>query len=237
MRTPPFFTGSLLAATLLSVSVVHAQSTLQVGPCVGVTMSTFSYRDRVSYAVEARSDFRPGYTAGLQASLGAGHWVWQPAVLYTQLGHRLHGVANAGSLAQSISQEVRANYVVIPLTVARTQHLSGQGLQVFAGPYLGILLGGHARVENRYGVTAGDVAAAHQDHNDGPFYSQRVDGGLQAGIGYRHKEWLVRATYCLGLRNMAVSYDPSRGSSPYYQSYYYNRAGQLSLAYLLACKQ
>lgn len=92
-------------------------------------------------------------------------------MLYAQLGHRLHGVGSYWSSTQPVSQEVRANYLLIPLTVARTQHVNGQGLQVFVGPYLGILLGGHARVENEHGITVGDVSNAHQDHNDGTFYS------------------------------------------------------------------
>ncbi|TDN39202.1 PorT family protein [Hymenobacter sp. UV11] len=238
MRTPTIFSAvTLLAVTLLTASAVQAQATFSIGPCMGGTMSTFHYARGFSSAAEMSRGYRPGYAAGVQASVGAGHWVWQPAVLYAQMGHQLHGVDNYafGVTPQPFSQDVRANYLVIPLTVARTQHAGGQGLQVFAGPYLGILLGGHARVENGYGVTTGDVANAHQDHNDGTFYSQRFDGGLQAGLGYRQQHWLVRATYCLGLHSMSVSYDPSRGASPYYQSYYYNRAFQLSLAYLVKC--
>ena len=222
---------------LLAAPVVQAQSTLSVGPCVGLNLSTFHYRGSLGFGTEAHSDYRPGFVVGVQASVGAGRWVLQPAVLYAQLGHRLHGVGSYWSATQPVSQEVRANYLLIPLTVARTQHANGQGLQVFAGPYLGILLGGHARVENEYGVTVGDVANAHQDHNDGTFYSQRFDAGFQAGVGYRQQAWLVRATYCLGLHSMSVSYDPSRGSSPYYQSYYYNQAWQFSLAYLIACRK
>lgn len=231
----------MLAAVLLfATPALQAQTLVSVGPCVGLNMATFYYRSGFGYATQASSDYRPGYTAGLQATLGSGHWVWQPAVLYSQLGHRLHGVATSynGSTPQPFSQEVRANYLVVPLTLARTQQASGQGLQVFAGPYLGILLGGRARVEDPYGVTTtGQVANAHQDHNDGNFYSQRFDVGVQAGVGYRCQAWLVRATYCLGLHDMDVSYDPSRGSSPYYQSYYYNQAWQLSLAYLVSWKK
>ena len=228
----------LLATTLLTASAVQAQATFSLGPCVGFNMSTFHYNSSAfDYATDARSGYRPGYAAGLQASLGVGHWVVQPAVLYAQMGHRLHGVDSYWSPPQPVSQEVKANYLVIPLTVARTQHSTGQGMQVFAGPYLGVLLGGHAQVENRYGLTTGNVANAHQDHNDGNFYSQRFDGGLQAGIGYRYQQWLSRATYCLGLHSMDVSYDPSRGASPYYQTYYYNRAFQLSLVYLVSCRQ
>jgi hypothetical protein len=241
MRTPTVFSAfGLLAGTLLFTPAVQAQATFSVGPCVGVTMSTFHYASGYSYATEVSSGYRPGYAMGLQASVGAGHWVLQPAVLYAQLGHQVHGVDSytySGSTPQPFSQDVRANYLVIPLTVARTQQTGGQGLQVFAGPYLGILLGGHAHVENWYGVATGEVVNAHQDHNDGNFYSQRFDGGLQAGLGYRYQQWVVRATYCLGLHSMAVSYDPSRGASPYFQSYYFNRAFQLSLAYLVRCQK
>ena len=132
------------------------------------------------------------------------------------------------------------NYLALPLSVAYTQHTNGLGFQAFAGPYIGLLLGGtynhlytnhsvspplsilregHVQVGDTYSTTSYDE------------YSRSLDAGVQAGVGYRMSLLLVQATYSLGLKNVAANYaQPISPTS-------YNRALQLSAAYLVGFKK
>lgn len=64
MLTYTLAVGSLLAAMLLAAPVVQAQSTLSVGPCVGLNLFTFHYSDSFGFDTEAHSDYRPGFVGG-----------------------------------------------------------------------------------------------------------------------------------------------------------------------------
>ena len=138
---------------------------------------------------------------------------------------------------------MRLNYVTIPVNLAYAQRPDGRGLQVFAGPYIGVLTGGNYEhqfmpVDPLVGaspVIGGSVSAAGQSGTTRTAHSQRVDAGLQAGLGYRAGSLLVQATYSLGLRDVGVGpdgYGPFNIVSPSYN----NHVFQISLAYLFSPK-
>ena len=66
-------------------------------------------------------------------------------------------------------------------------------------------------------------------------YARHLDYGLQAGLGYRRGALLLQATYRLGLRSPGVA--TTRGGYSYEGPTYYNRAVQVSLAYLFGPKR
>jgi predicted alpha-1,6-mannanase (GH76 family) len=116
-------------------------------------------------------------------------------------------------------------------------------VQVFAGPYLSVLVGGHYESQATYLnashalVKAGKVVAGEVGGTlDDKAYSRRVDAGLQAGIRYRYGATVVQASYSLGLRNLASDMQLNPVATPIAQNAYYNRAFQLSLAYLFGPK-
>jgi hypothetical protein len=229
----------LLAGSLLLTATAHAQATFSFGPRVGLNVSTahFTYTP---------SSTRAGFEAGLTGSLQFGHFALQPSVLFSQKGYHTHGGLASVDFDMTYDETVRRNYLTLPLNLAYTLGQAGQGLQVFAGPYLGLLVGGdYQRQVHKAGgypggtasetEYSGKVKAASLFSDFENRYSQRLDAGLQAGIGYRLKGWQVQADYSLGLRNLASSYQGYNGTL-YREDTNYNRAFQVSLSYLLTAK-
>ena len=224
----------LLATTLLSAaSVAQAQVRFTAGPQVGYNLTTVNFKvdnGAATYATSSKS----GFAAGVMADIGFGHLALQPAVQFAQKGYD-----QVATYSLVTSNRIRLNYLAIPINLAYTQHSDGQGAQVFAGPYLGILLGGNYSAETTGGQVSnperGKVVAAESytpSFSDSNFYSRRVDAGLQFGLGYRYQGLLLQAAYSLGLTNQASVAEQRAGGSPYPPITYRNRAFQLSLAYL-----
>ena len=233
-------TTSLLAGGLglLTVSA-QAQVRFSVGPQVGLNAATIHFTDPQTFP----SSFRTGFAAGLLGNVCWGHFALQPAVLFSQKGYHLEGTYISTGSQSPFSfngkGDYRLNYLTIPLNVLYAQRATGQGVQVFAGPYLSWLVGGHYEAQTTYvnsslsiaregKVVAGDVYQITDDNA----YSQRLDSGLQAGLGYRYKAAVLQASYSLGLRNLASDVKLGANSPASPTAAYYNRAFQVSLAYL-----
>ena len=223
---------------LFFTAAAQAQTTFSIGPKVGFTASSVRLRDNAHYASSAQ--YRTGFEAGLISTIGFGHWQLQPALLFSQKGYRF-GFNSSTFVGET--DKVRLNYITIPLNLAYAQRPDGRGLQVVAGPYLGVLTGGN--YEHQFipidplggasPVISGSVSAAGQSGTTYTAHSQRVDAGLQAGLGYRTGSLLIQATYSLGLRDVGVGpdgYGPFNIVSPSYS----NHAIQVSLAYLFSPK-
>jgi hypothetical protein len=235
----------LLATTLFSAaSVAQAQVRFALGPQVGYNLTTVNYNTH-DPGVAISNKYLSGFAAGIAADIGFGHVAIQPAVQFARKGYDQTGTNRLAASPIVTSVQMRFNYLAVPINVAYTQHRNGQGAQVFAGPYVGFLLGGHYTAETTYPGAAntnqaGKVVAANSytpNVNEENTYSQRVDAGLQFGLGYRYQGLLVQAAYSLGLRNQASVQEALPGGYRLdYPSTYYNRAFQLSLAYLFGPK-
>jgi hypothetical protein len=235
---------------LLTVGPAKAQLRYSIGPQVGLTVATarFTPDDFFQHTIPSSTSYRSGVEAGLQATIELAHFQVQPAVLFSQKGYALQGlqydvVTPAGVTPVPYEFTCRLNYLTLPLNLAYTQHPTGQGAQVFAGPYLGLLLGGNytfAEPTTTAYVQSGQIRGGVHPANfngftDHQYYSQRVDAGVQAGLGYRMGAILFRATYSLGLRNLApADFDWLRfiGTGPDYRS----QALQASIAYRFGLK-
>ena len=235
----------LLLATMLfsAASVAQAQVRFSIGPQAAYNLASVNYSYDNGSATYTTS-YRSGFAAGVTADIGLGHFAIQPAVQFAQKGYNLTTTYPYPSILPNVTNtQVRLNYLAVPVNVAYTQHRNGQGAQVFAGPYLGVLLGGHYTDETTYSPSfgkpnttlSGKVVAAESftpSFSDENSYSRRVDAGLQFGLGYRYQGLLLQATYSLGLTNQASVEEQLPGGSSYASPTYHNRAFQLSLAYL-----
>ena len=244
---------SLLAAGALLATPAHAQRAFQVGPTVGATLSTAHFDHVTDYT---STPLRGGFTAGLIGSYqSAGHWGAQVAGLFVQQGYTQHYESPYSHY--EYLDRVRLNYLRLPLLATFSQYASGQGLRLFAGPYLGVLLGGRRTYDTDYvtngfhqeaRVLAGDfytrpaivlydnVASLYAP--DYTYYSRRFDVGLQGGVGYRVGNALLQVGYTLGLRNLAATtvYDMGTTSYSAIGEPYRTRGWQASLTYLLGPK-
>lgn len=236
----------LLAGSLLLVGTAHAQATFHFGPQVGIVRSSVhNTLDDKYTGLSART----GLEAGLLGSLQVGHFAFQPAVLYSQQGFVSQQVPSGGGQPYNTST-VRLNYLRIPLQFAYTQHAGGQGLQLFAGPYLGLLLGGRNEWDFNTSQATGKVVVTETHTQDVGFgyysirtpdynyYGRRLNLGAQVGIGYRLGGALVQVSYSQGLRRVnsteqyTISGLTSEVSSPNYRS----RSVQASVSYLFGPK-
>lgn len=225
---------------MLLAGTAHAQTAFSIGPRIGLNVSTVHHPEAGSSAYSHRT----GFEAGLTSTLQLGHVAVQPSLLFSQKGYN-----NVGSLPSYdgpvvYDEQVRLNYLTLPLNLALTLGKAGQGFQVFAGPYASLLLGGKyvqqvhefarmSQVPHDSEIT-GKVKPASQATDFDNRYAQRFDGGLQAGVGYRFKGLLLQASYSVGLRDLTV---PTQVNGyAYTNPARYNRAGQVSLSYLLGAK-
>ncbi len=230
----------LLAGSLLVASGAQAQATFSVGPRVGLNISSAQFTRELTYPEQVSYTSRPGVEAGLTSTLQLGHFAVQPSLLFSQKGYRSAGDYLGFDTFTHYEEEVSLNYLTLPLNFAFTLGRNGQGLQVFAGPYVSLLVGGnHTSQARGFDERAEKVKAATlasiDDNLANDRYAQRFDGGLQAGVGYCLKGFQLQASYSLGLRNSAVQF---RYNGKVYDNEpaYYNRAFQVSLSYLVSSK-
>ncbi|RSK44722.1 porin family protein [Hymenobacter perfusus] len=233
------------SALVLAATSAHAQSSFRIGPKVGINQSFGRFEYPGNDYLKVTNSSRSGAEAGLVAQVGLGtHWSVQPAVLYSQKGFSFDEDAYDAPYDYTYhgEYEFRFNYLAVPLNVMYSSQEGGQGLQVFAGPYVGFLLGGkYKSAQNgRYGNGAtrggsgeGDVEAGDTYKNGpkDPYVSQGLDVGLQGGLGYGFGNGLqMQLGYSQGLRELGAKYEAGRTNAkpPTYRSH----AFQFSVAYL-----
>jgi len=228
-----------IAPGLLLAIAAHAQTTFRIGPRVGLNMATVHLP--VNYGAPYTS--RAGYEAGLTSTIQFGHFALQPNILFSQKGYGSSGSLISTGTSVTYDEQLRLNYLTVPLNLAFTLGKEGQGLQVFAGPYVSLLLDGHYTRQIYAGggylgapasetEISGKVKPANIVSDSDNEYSRHFDAGLQAGLGYRLGGFQLQAAYSLGLRNLATQY---RGYDGYIYNdlAYYNRVWQVSLSYLV----
>jgi hypothetical protein len=223
-----------LAASLLLLGTAHAQATFHVGPRVGLNVSSAHFPRELAGPEQASYTSRPGVEAGLTGTVQLGHFAVQPSLLFSQKGYRSSGDKLLIDMVTPYEEEVRLNYLTLPLNFAFTLGRNGQGLQVFAGPYASLLVGGnHTDKVMGFQDRTDQVKAASLASDGANRYVQRYDGGLQAGVGYRRQRFQLQASHTRGLRNLAVQYQGSDGTVYDNSPAYYNRAFQVAFSYLV----
>lgn len=207
------FTLSLTGSLFLTAIATHAQ-TICIGPLLGLSGTSASFRS--SWTTQPRV----GIEAGLQSVIQFNHVALQPSLRYSQKGWR------SRSSFSGNEDDNRLDYLTLPLSFTYSLQSNGQGWQLLAGPYVSCLLGGKTMSNSAYSgqVRVGDyqpVPPVGSTYSDSYFY--RYDAGLQAGLGYRAKQFLAQAAFSFGLYDTA----PWWGSPKH-------RGVQFSLSYLFA---
>jgi hypothetical protein len=219
-------TNSLFINSLLVATAARAQVIFSVGPQAGLTVAGSSNNDRTNTTV----NYRAGFEAGVQSIVQIGQVAVQPSLRFSQKGL----YERTGSGLYSRYTNYRLNYLTLPINVAYSLRPDGQGLQVFAGPYAGLLLGGNYQRTSTDRSAGGGSWSSEGDIKPGERYyipapgttylaelCHRFDVGVQAGLGYRFGPFLAQADFSFGLRDLGPYLDP-----------YHNRTAQVSLAYL-----
>jgi hypothetical protein len=123
-----------------------------------------SLTDFVGADVNTVSDSRFGFHAGIFANIGfAKLFAFQPELLYSQKGAKVHGNHDAGT---------RFHYVDVPLAF----HVNTDGFFFEAGPQVGFLVA----AKSESGSVSVDVKDRYKS----------VDFGYLAGLGYQLKHGL-----------------------------------------------
>jgi hypothetical protein len=108
----------LLGGSLLLVGTAHAQATFSFGPRAGLNIATAHYPN-VSSDISHAS--RAGFEAGLTSNIQFGRFALQPSVLFSQKGYSEAGARTVDTArASTYKQQVRLNYLTVPLNLAFT---------------------------------------------------------------------------------------------------------------------
>lgn len=245
----------LLAALLLSAATASAQTTFRLGLRGGLNRalttvdpaSNSSGSYPYSYATDKSALI--AWQAGVAGEIRSGKFAFQPALLFSQKGNQFHTSTYAsgfiGYSAQEATGTNRTNWLELPLNFVYTLH-GDHGLQVFAGPYVALAVGGRQQGTRTYYEAAIDPLPAQvTDFNSSLLYgsgtgNQRLDAGLNFGVGYRQGPLQVQLGYGLGLLNL---YEASSAPLPLSGRDYgrqlgnevsYNRVAQLTGTYFFS---
>lgn len=238
------FAACLCAGGLLASPAV-AQKRLEIGITGGATLASLHYG-----ATENTHGPRWGFAAGATG-------VWQPAkhlglqaaLLFMQQGatQTFRGIDSADPAQGMVTDQVRLNYLRLPVCLAYTAGRSGQGLHLAAGPYAALLVGGNRKFTTTTAgtsqvVTGSVVAASAYDYSsasNNDVYSRRIDFGLQGGAGYRLGQVLLQLQYALGFRDLSPAVVGPQNGTAYEAAdrAYSTRTWQASLTYLLPIKK
>lgn len=237
MQTQKLFSSLLGLALITGVSSL-AQAQISFGPRIGANFADFGYRTE-SLAVP-NGQMRLGAQIGVAANVGFGKLAFQPAVLYSQKGYRVDLEDSDNNSTETYQEKHRLNYLEIPLNVVYTSGET-EGLQVFAGPYVGLGLSGKNEVEGK--TTSGNNSLSFKRDEEVEFvkqegtdntksYYRRLDAGATFGVGYKTGPIQVQLGYGLGLSNLLPNDRDNREP----ENKVFNRNLQLNLTYFLGAK-
>ena len=211
------FSALGLAAVMAgAATTAQAQSTISFGPRVGGNLSTVAISGEDADGANPKQivGFQLGVTADIQL---ATNFALQPSLLFSQKGFKLEesGSYSANGITATYSEKrtLKVNYVELPLNFVYTSG-GDHGLQVFAGPYLALGVGGSLPYESSINIPGvmnekesgtGTIKFADQEPsnmNGDEGYVRRLDAGFNGGVGYRQGPFQVQFGYGLGLGNL-----------------------------------
>ncbi len=232
-----------LLAALATTATAAAQTKFQIGLRGGVNRATTTLDDASTgayssafYSGDKFGIF--GWQGGVVAEIDFGKFALQPALLFSQKGEHFQTKAyfvQTSGLSGSESGSInRYNWLEIPVNVVYTV----RGVQVFAGPYVAMGMGGRqkgttlrASPNVRYAPLQFDEPIEYGPNTS----NRRLDAGVNFGLGYRKGPVQVQLGYGLGLVNLhQVDADnPVDVVYNFQESAAYNRVFQLTGTYFL----
>lgn len=237
------FTRTLLIGSLFMTGATVAQAQVTFGPRVGLNLAN------VAVDVEDDDD-EPDTKILLAPQVGVtlnaqfGNFSIQPSLLFSQKGFRTDEEESEDFQGTTVTYKeetsARLNYAEIPVNFVYTTG-EESGFQVFAGPYIGIGLGG--KVKYDVSITGGSNSFEEEETNKVEFvseegddentdYLRRLDAGLNAGVGYKAGAFQAQLGYGLGLGNLIPN--DQDGDEP--EDEVKNRVIQFSVSYFFGSK-
>lgn len=245
----------ILLCLLLAAGGASAQTEYRLGVRVGGNWARTTVKGPTeSTTGNATGSYRKsgllGGQLGVVLEARHGDFALQPALLFSQKGTVIHeSVVVRTDTGHELRREgrttARYHWLELPLNVVYT--LPGKlGLQLLAGPYVAVGVGGRAStsIDNfstdpsqpvvvpttifvdqiAYGLPKATMGLGSLSIRG--FASRRVDAGLNLGLGFRRDRLQLQASYGLGVVNLyydeVVSYNSRSG---------YNEAAQLTGTY------
>lgn len=228
-----------LASALLVAGTSAAQAQVTIGPRLGLNLANIKADFDGSEDIDTK--MKAGAQVGITLNAQFGNLAFQPSLLFSQKGFKIEESAsetfNGVTITGSSKMDAALNYLDIPLNFVYTTG-GDNGFQIFAGPYVGIGLGGKVKTKISFsgpGLNFSDsetttVKFANEEGDDDKLYLRRLNAGLNGGIGYKTGPFQVQAGYALGLTNMLPDNDYDDESS------FKDRTIQFSLNYFFATK-
>ena len=238
--------------------MASAQTTFRLGVRGGLNRA-LTTQDAAGNYSESTSTYSTTYTAGKSAiyawqagavfEVSFGKLSLQPAVLFSQKGETAHTAINSQSIGyyyftqSDRTSTNRYNWLELPLNVVYTTH-GDHGLQLFAGPYVALGIGGYQAGTQDYS-SSGVIGPSSYPIDERISYgadtnNKGLDVGLNFGVGYRQGPLQVQLGYGLGLLNLHRASPPTidPGFSPQFHDFNgdaaYNRVAQLTGTYFFA---
>ena len=235
----------LLLSALLGSTSAAAQPTYKLGLRGGLNRATTTL-DAASTggsnpSWSATKSVVCAWQAGAVLEIAFQKIAFQPALVFSQKGERFNThtsvVGFAGTFDQRTRRVSRYNWLELPMNVVYTVH----GVQLFAGPYVALGLGGRqhsaVKLSSFPPIIGPDEYEFDRKNNYGSdTYNRRLDAGVNFGLGYRKGPLQAQFSYGLGLRNLHQ--EPNIyiiGENPNYHNFNadaaYNRVVQLTGTY------
>ncbi|TGE14686.1 porin family protein [Hymenobacter elongatus] len=201
--------NGLLAAALVVAGATSAQAQITFGPRVGLNAANIS-QDFKDSDDEFDTNIVLGPQIGLTLNAQFGNLSIQPSLLFSQKGYKIDEEETNSGVKFKYEETTRLSYAEIPINVVYTLGET-EGFQIFAGPYIGIGLGGKSKYEFSGGSGAGSInekgenkikfANKYGDEDDTD-YVRSLDLGANAGIGYKAGPIQAQLGYGFGLSNL-----------------------------------
>ena len=182
----------LLALCTLFAATSFGQ--VRIGPAVGFNYSTLM-QDQDKVKVE--NDFTIGLRAGLTFDLGiAKFFSIVPEVNFSQMGWKCLGKDQfAGQ-----SETARLNYIEVPINLVIKLKLGkSTRFDLFAGAYGAYAISGNIKMN--YG--GGETNKIKVPFGTNPGQANRLDIGMNLGIGLEVSRVFVKTQFIVGLNNMS----------------------------------
>ncbi|HEY0246029.1 MAG TPA: porin family protein [Mucilaginibacter sp.] len=195
----------------------------------GYTQSGFYGKDKDSVSSNGKTTSIPGFHIGLIANTSLTKiFSLQHELMLTQKGAR---VSKYDANNQLYSTQLKM--LTLDLFPATPTFKFG-GFEVFAGPYLSMLVNGHYRLKDAQGNFYNHQIFGTPDQlGQTEKYLEKIDYGLNAGIAYEYKAYTIRAKYVRGFAEVLDDPYALNVGNPKTSIDVYNQYFTITLAYRL----
>jgi len=220
----------LLTAALVMLTLVSGYSQSKIGFTAGFNLN--NARIDIRNDEEPETAFKPGFHFGIVSVTELSESIdLRSSLLFNSKG------VSSGDVEGDDYDRIAFNYVELPVNLVFNLD---EGFNLFAGPYLGVGVGGKNKF--KFDGEKGEIdlvpSANEVDYNDfladeAPF--RRIDYGFNVGVGYSLDQMMINLGYSHGLSNLNVDVTnvPFTGDVSADDNKFFNQVVSLSLIYFL----